>query len=154
MDEPSLDFDAWAALAAHMLRLDIEARTAILEELDIGLPAWEEAEAYWARALASDLASASFARAQRYASFCCRELAARKARSNAPEIAADATVDVATPLGDPLPFASGSIEEALVRIAASSRQGPRSERRDDADSTLIPTDPLEAVTLPFVRVAP
>ena len=154
MVEPSLDFDAWAAVAARMLRLDLEGRAAVLEELEIESPVWDDAEAYWARALAAELASGSFARAQRYAALCCQELAARKAGSSEREIVADATVDAVAPLCDPLPFAPSTIEEALARIAASSPQGPRSARCDDTDPTLIPTDPLETVTLPFARVAP
>lgn len=81
------DFESWARLSARLQGRDDDQAEALLHQLGVA-SVWENADATWAKTLASELTEMRMTRVRRYAEIVAEELASR------------ARERVATPDGD------------------------------------------------------
>jgi len=82
--ELPLDFDAWAALCARMVRRGEDERRAILAEQGVEPEVWRRCDEHHAATLAHDAAEGEGTLAKRYGALCAAEMQRRRSALSAP----------------------------------------------------------------------
>lgn len=82
---PGMDFEAWAALSARMLKADAETRFDVLEECGVSPDEWSESDMRYLALLAEDVEAGRLDRAQVYGRLCAAEMERRLQRSQKDE---------------------------------------------------------------------
>jgi hypothetical protein len=74
------DFEAWARVAAHLLRRDADEQLAILRSLELA-DVFPQANAVWSAALREDVARRQTTRVSRYGQLCAEEMRRRQSEA-------------------------------------------------------------------------
>ena len=143
MDPQTMAIDDWELLSAALNGRSLDERDDALAERGIEPAEWEAANLRFLTQLADEIARGDFEHADAYGRRCVDELARRGGPTD------ERTVTAVPGSAPTLPFAPGSADEVLARIASA----PHSERpalRGDPDATQAPR-PNDDPTLPFLR---